>query len=151
MAQTMEFKTEVSKLLDIVIHSLYSNKDIFLRELISNASDAIDKVRYEGLTDQSKYENDTNWKIKLTPNKSAGTLTISDNGIGMDYDEVINTLGTIANSGTKEFMKMLEEKNAKDAVELIGQFGVGFYSAFMVADKVTVITRKAGHEKGKSG
>ena len=148
MAQTMEFKTEVSKLLDIVIHSLYSNKDIFLRELISNASDAIDKVRYEGLTDQSKYENDTNWKIKLTPNKSAGTLTISDNGIGMDYDEVINTLGTIANSGTKEFMKMLEEKNAKDAVELIGQFGVGFYSAFMVADKVTVITRKAGHEKG---
>lgn len=148
MAQTMEFKTEVSKLLDIVIHSLYSNKDIFLRELISNASDAIDKVRYEGLTDQSKYENDTNWKIKLTPNKSAGTLTISDNGIGMDYDEVINTLGTIANSGTKEFMKMLEEKNAKDAVELIGQFGVGFYSAFMVADKVTVITRKAGQEKG---
>ncbi len=148
MAETMEFKTEVSKLLDIVIHSLYSNKDIFLRELISNASDAIDKIRYEGLTDQSKYENDTDWKIKLTPNKSAGTLTISDNGIGMDYDEVINTLGTIANSGTKEFMKMLEEKNAKDAVELIGQFGVGFYSAFMVADKVTVITKKVGNEKG---
>ena len=148
MSQTMEFKTEVSKLLDIVIHSLYSNKDIFLRELISNASDAIDKIRYEGLTDQSKYENDTDWKIKLTPNKAAGTLTISDNGIGMDYDEVINTLGTIANSGTKEFMKMLEEKNAKDAIELIGQFGVGFYSAFMVADKVTVITRKAGQEKG---
>ena len=127
MSQTMEFKTEVSKLLDIVIHSLYSNKDIFLRELISNASDAIDKIRYEGLTDQSKYENDTDWKIKLTPNKAAGTLTISDNGIGMDYDEVINTLGTIANSGTKEFMKMLEEKNAKDA---------------------TVITRKAGQKKG---
>ncbi len=148
MSQTMEFKTEVSKLLDIVIHSLYSNKDIFLRELISNASDAVDKIRYEGLLDQSKYENDTDWKIKLTPNKSAGTLTVSDNGIGMDYDEVINTLGTIANSGTKEFMKMLEEKNAKDAVELIGQFGVGFYSAFMVADKVTVITRKAGQEKG---
>ena len=137
MSQTMEFKTEVSKLLDIVIHSLYSNKDIFLRELISNASDAVDKIRYEGLLDQSKYENDTYWKIKLTPNKSAGTLTVSDNGIGMNYDEVINTLGTIANSGTKEFMKMLEEKNAKDAVELIGQFGVGFYSAFMVADKVT--------------
>ncbi len=148
MSQTMEFKTEVSKLLDIVIHSLYSNKDIFLRELISNASDAVDKIRYEGLLDQSKYENDTDWKIKLTPNKSAGTLTVSDNGIGMNYDEVINTLGTIANSGTKEFMKMLEEKNAKDAVELIGQFGVGFYSAFMVADKVTVITRKAGQEKG---
>lgn len=146
-AKTMEFKTEVSKLLDIVIHSLYSNKDIFLRELISNASDAIDKVRYEGLTDQSKYENDTDWKIKLTPNKTSGTLTISDNGIGMSYDETVSTLGTIANSGTKEFMKMLEEKNAKDAVELIGQFGVGFYSAFMVADKVTVITRKAGEEE----
>lgn len=146
MAEKMEFKTEVSRLLDIVIHSLYSNKDIFLRELISNASDAIDKVRYEGLTNQSIYENDTDWKIKLTPNKSAGTLTISDNGIGMNHDETISTLGTIANSGTKEFMKMLEEKNAKDAVELIGQFGVGFYSAFMVADKVTVITKKAGEQ-----
>lgn len=145
-AQTMQFKTEVSKLLDIVIHSLYSNKDIFLRELISNASDAIDKIRYEGITDQSKYEGDMDWKIKISPNKAAGTLTISDNGIGMDYDETIATLGTIANSGTKEFMKMLEQKNSKDAVELIGQFGVGFYSAFMVADKVTVITRRAGVE-----
>lgn len=145
-AQTMQFKTEVSKLLDIVIHSLYSNKDIFLRELISNASDAIDKIRYEGITDQSKYEGDMDWKIKISPNKTAGTLTISDNGIGMDYDETIATLGTIANSGTKEFMKMLEQKNSKDAVELIGQFGVGFYSAFMVADKVTVITRRAGIE-----
>ncbi len=142
--KTMEFKTEVSRLLDIVIHSLYSNKDIFLRELISNASDAIDKVRYEGLTDPSKYEGGTDWKIKLTADKTAGTLTVSDNGIGMDYDEVIRTLGTIAHSGTKEFMKMLEEKKGQDAVELIGQFGVGFYSAFMVADKVTVVTRKAG-------
>lgn len=142
--KTMEFKTEVSRLLDIVIHSLYSNKDIFLRELISNASDAIDKVRYEGLTDPSKYEGGTDWKIKLTADKTAGTLTVSDNGIGMDYDEIIRTLGTIAHSGTKEFMKMLEEKKGQDAVELIGQFGVGFYSAFMVADKVTVVTRRAG-------
>lgn len=146
-SQTMEFKTEVSKLLDIVIHSLYSNKEIFLRELISNASDAIDKIKYEGLTDESKYEGDIDWKIKIIPNKDTSTLMIQDNGIGMDHDEVIATLGTIANSGTKEFMKMLEEKNAKDAVELIGQFGVGFYSAFMVADKVTVITRKAGSDK----
>ena len=145
-SQTMEFKTEVSKLLDIVIHSLYSNKEIFLRELVSNASDAIDKIKYEGITDQSKYEGDTDWKIKIIPNKDTSTLMIQDNGIGMDHDEVIATLGTIANSGTKEFMKMLEEKNSKDAVELIGQFGVGFYSAFMVADKVTVITRKAGQE-----
>lgn len=145
--QTMEFKTEVSRLLDIVIHSLYSNKDIFLRELISNASDAIDKVRYEGLTDASKYEGGTDWKIKLIADKTAGTLTVRDNGIGMDYEEVIRTLGTIAHSGTKEFMKMLEEKKGQDSVDLIGQFGVGFYSAFMVADKVTVLTKKAGTGK----
>ncbi len=141
---TMEFKTEVSRLLDIVIHSLYSNKDIFLRELISNASDAIDKVRYEGLTDQSKYKEGTDWKIKLIANKDDNTLTIQDNGIGMTYDEVIENLGTIAHSGTKEFMKMLEENKGKDSAELIGQFGVGFYSAFMVADKVKVVTKKVG-------
>ncbi len=147
-AKTMKFKTEVSKLLDIVIHSLYSNKDIFLRELISNASDAIDKVRYEGLTDASKYEGDTDWKIKLIVDKNAGTLTIRDNGIGMDYDEVIATLGTIAHSGTKEFMKMLEQQKSTDAVDLIGQFGVGFYSAFMAADNVEVYTRKASADEG---
>ncbi len=147
-AKTMKFKTEVSKLLDIVIHSLYSNKDIFLRELISNASDAIDKVRYEGLTDSSKYDGGTDWKIKLIADKEAGTLTISDNGIGMDHDEVIATLGTIAHSGTKEFMKMLEEQKGNDAVDLIGQFGVGFYSAFMAADVVEVRTKKANATEG---
>ena len=144
MSQTMEFKTEVSKLLDIVIHSLYSNKDIFLRELISNASDAVDKIRYEGLLDQSKYENDTDWKIKLTPNKSAGTLTVSDNGIGMNYDEVINTLGTIANSGSLAFKN--ENGNAED-IDIIGQFGVGFYSAFMVAKDVEVRSKAYGSDK----
>lgn len=142
--QTMEFKTEVSRLLDIVIHSLYSNKDIFLRELISNASDAIDKVRYVGLTDSSMYADGTDWKIKLIADKDNNTLTISDNGIGMTYDEVVENLGTIAHSGTKEFMKMLEENKGKDSADLIGQFGVGFYSAFMVADKVKVVTKKAG-------
>lgn len=141
-AKTMEFNAEVAKLLNIVIHSLYSNKDIFLRELISNASDAIDKIRYLGLTDEKKYEGDTDWKIKLSVDKNAGTLTISDNGIGMNEQDVIDTLGTIANSGTKEFMEMLEKQKTK-SVDLIGQFGVGFYSAFMVADRVSVITRKA--------
>lgn len=145
--KTMEFNAEVAKLLNIVIHSLYSNKDIFLRELISNASDAIDKIRYIGLTEQDKYEGETNWKIKLAVDKTAGTITISDNGIGMTEKDVIDTLGTIANSGTKEFMEMLEKKKAKE-IDLIGQFGVGFYSAFMVADKVTVITRKALENDG---
>lgn len=143
MAESMEFKTEVSRLLDIVIYSLYSNKDIFLRELISNSSDAIDKIRYEAITDPSKYENDSDLKIKISADKDKKTLTISDNGIGMAYDEVINTLGTIAASGTKEFMKIMEEQKQADATQLIGQFGVGFYSAFMVASKVEVITRKA--------
>lgn len=145
--KTMEFNAEVAKLLNIVIHSLYSNKDIFLRELISNASDAIDKIRYIGLTDQSKYEGDTDWKIRLIADKDAGTLTVADNGIGMTEKDVIDTLGTIANSGTKEFMEMLEKKDSKE-IDLIGQFGVGFYSAFMVADKVTVTTRKAGEKDG---
>ncbi len=143
MAKSMQFKTEVSKLLDIVIHSLYSNKDIFLRELISNSSDAIDKLRYESLTDSGKCENDTDFKIKIIVDKDKKTLTISDNGIGMTYDEVINTLGTIAASGTKEFMKMIEDKNKADTAQMIGQFGVGFYSAFMVSGKVEVLTRKA--------
>lgn len=143
MAKSMQFKTEVSKLLDIVIHSLYSNKDIFLRELISNSSDAIDKLRYEALTDSSKCENDTDFKIKIVVDKDKKTLTISDNGIGMTYDEVINTLGTIAASGTKEFMKMIEDKNKDDTAKMIGQFGVGFYSAFMVSSNVEVVTRKA--------
>jgi len=140
------FKAEVNKILDLVIHSLYSHKEIFLRELISNASDAIDKARYQSLTDESLHENGDEWKIKIIVDKDAGTLTVSDNGIGMTRDEAVESLGTIAHSGTKEFLKALENKNIKDNPELIGQFGVGFYSSFMVADEVTVTTRKAGEE-----
>ncbi|PLX83890.1 MAG: molecular chaperone HtpG, partial [Desulfuromonas sp.] len=124
--------------------SLYSHKEIFLRELISNASDAIDKARYESLTDQSLAEGGEEWKVQLVADKEAGTLTVRDNGIGMTRDEAVEALGTIAHSGTKEFMKLLESREVKDNPDLIGQFGVGFYSAFMVADKVTVVTRKAG-------
>ena len=141
---SLEFKTEVKQLLDLMIHSLYSHKEIFLRELISNASDAIDRVRYEALTNSSVTEGDSELKIKIIPDKDAGTLTISDNGIGMTKDEIIEALGTIAHSGTKEFMTALQSKEVKDNPELIGQFGVGFYSSFMVTDSVTVITRKAG-------
>lgn len=140
----MEFKTEVKQLLDLMIHSLYSHKEIFLRELISNASDAIDRARYESLTDQDIMEGESDWKIKITPDKDAGTLTVSDNGIGMTKDELVQALGTIAHSGTKEFLVALQSKEIKDNPELIGQFGVGFYSSFMVADSVTVFTRKAG-------
>ncbi len=138
------FKAEVNKILDLMIHSLYSHKEIFLRELISNASDAIDKARYESLTNSALAEGGEAWKIQLVPDKAAGTLTIRDNGIGMTRDEAVEALGTIAHSGTKEFMKLLEAREVKDNPELIGQFGVGFYSAFMVADKVSVLTRKAG-------
>lgn len=145
--EKMQFKTEVNKLLELMIHSLYSHKEIFLRELISNASDAIDKLRFESIKNDALTEGDANYKIKLKTDKEAGTLTISDNGIGMTKDEAVNSLGTIAHSGTKEFMKLLESKEVKDNPELIGQFGVGFYSAFMVADKVTVISRKAGEDK----
>lgn len=142
--ETKQFQTEVSQLLNIMIHSLYSNKEIFLRELISNASDAIDKAKYEGLTNPSIYEGDTDWKIRLSFDKNEGTLTISDNGIGMTKKEVVDLLGTIANSGTKAFVqKMLENKDS-DASNLIGQFGVGFYSTFMVASEVTVLSRKRG-------
>ncbi len=144
-AEKMEFKTEVKQLLDLMIHSLYSHKEIFLRELISNASDAIDKARYESLTNSAVLEGRGDWKIKITADKGAGTLTVSDNGIGMTKDEAVKALGTIAHSGTKEFLNMLQQKKEiKDNPELIGQFGVGFYSSFMVADKVVLITRKAG-------
>lgn len=146
----LEFKTEVKQLLDLIIHSLYSHKEIFLRELISNASDAIDMVRYEALTNSSVTEGDSELKIKIIPDKDAGTLTISDNGIGMTKDEIIGLLGTIAHSGTKEFMAALQSKEVKDNPELIGQFGVGFYSSFMVADSVTVITRRAGQKDHKA-
>jgi molecular chaperone HtpG len=140
----LEFKTEVKQLLDLMIHSLYSHKEIFLRELISNASDAIDRARYESLTNSGILENDGELKIKIIPDKNAGTLMISDNGIGMTKDEIITALGTIAHSGTKEFLAALQSKEVRDNPELIGQFGVGFYSSFMIADKVTVISRKAG-------
>ena len=146
MTQTLErheFKTEVNQLLDLVIHSLYSHPDIFLRELISNASDAIDKLRYQALTQPDLAGDDTDWKIKLIPDMAKKTLTISDNGIGMSRDELIMNLGTIAKSGTKEFLSKLQQ--AKDKVNLIGQFGVGFYSSFMVAEQVEVITQTQGN------
>jgi molecular chaperone HtpG len=141
---TKQFQTEVQQLLDLVIHSLYSNRDIFLRELISNASDAIDKVRFEAHSDESLLEGNSDWKIKLIPDKEAGTLTIRDNGIGMSRAEVEENIGTIARSGTKAFMQALEDKAATNNPELIGQFGVGFYASFMVADRVTLATRKGG-------
>lgn len=146
----MEFKTEVKQLLDLMIHSLYSHKEIFLRELISNASDAIDKARYEALTNKEMAEGAGEWKIRLTPDKTAGTLTVSDNGIGMTRDEIVESLGTIAHSGTKEFLRTLQERDKQANPELIGQFGVGFYSVFMVADRVTVLTRKAGLQNSQA-
>ncbi len=149
-AEKMEFKTEVKELLDLMIHSLYSHKEIFLRELISNASDAIDKARFESLTNKDILANTGEWKIKIIVDKAAGTLTVSDNGIGMTHDEVIAELGTIAHSGSKDFLRALQNKALKDTPELIGQFGVGFYSSFMVADKVTVLTRKATEQTKKA-
>lgn len=148
--QTLEFKTEVKELLHLMIHSLYSHKEIFLRELISNASDAIDKARYHSLTDNSILDGDGDWKIKLTVDKENHSITVSDNGIGMNEEEIIKALGTIAHSGTKDFIKTLTEKQLKDNPELIGQFGVGFYSSFMVAERVVVISRKAGDPKEKA-
>ncbi len=141
--ETMGFQTEVKQLLQLMIHSLYSNREIFLRELVSNASDACDKLRFEGLHNAALFETDSNLSIGVSYDKEANTLTISDNGIGMSRDEVINNLGTIAKSGTREFFSKLSGDQQKDA-GLIGQFGVGFYSAFIVADKVSVITRRAG-------
>jgi len=141
--ETLGFQTEVKQLLHLMIHSLYSNKEIVLRELISNASDAADKLRFEALANNSLYGNDSELKIRVAFDKEARTLTISDNGIGMSRDEVIINIGTIAKSGTKEFFQALTGDQAKDA-NLIGQFGVGFYSAFILADKVTLITRRAG-------
>jgi molecular chaperone HtpG len=141
--EKLSFQAEVNQLLNIVVHSLYSNKEIFLRELVSNASDAIDKLRFEALSDPALYEGDTDLKIKISADQTARTLTISDNGIGMSRDEVVSNLGTIAKSGTREFLSQLSGDQKKDA-HLIGQFGVGFYSGFIVADKVTVITRRAG-------
>jgi len=140
--QTLGFQAEVTQLLQLMIHSLYSNKEIFLRELISNASDAADKLRFEAMSNAALFEDDSDLKIKVTFNKEARTITISDNGIGMTRDEAILHLGTIAKSGTKEFFGKLSGDQQKDAA-MIGQFGVGFYSGFIVADKITVETRRA--------
>lgn len=141
--ETLGFQAEVKQLLQLMIHSLYSNKEIFLRELISNASDASDKLRFEGIAHPDWYGDDPDLKIQVTFDKTARTITITDNGIGMSRDEVIANLGTIARSGTKEFFSKLSGDQQKDAA-LIGQFGVGFYSAFIVADRITVETRRAG-------
>ncbi len=141
--EQLNFQAEAKQLLKLMIHSLYSNKEIFLRELISNASDAADKLRFEGLTDPALYESDSDLKIRVSYDSSERTITISDNGIGMSRQEVIDHIGTIAKSGTREFFNSLTGDQVKDA-HLIGQFGVGFYSAFIIADKVTLITRRAG-------
>ena len=141
--ETLGFQAEVKQLLHLMIHSLYSNKEIVLRELISNASDAADKLRFESLADGALYENDSELKVRLAFDKAARTLTISDNGIGMSRQEVIDNIGTIAKSGTREFFSQLSGDQKKDAA-LIGQFGVGFYSAFILADKVALTTRRAG-------
>ncbi len=139
----MGFQTEVKQMLHLVVHSLYSNKEIFLRELISNASDALDKLRFLALSNSELYEGDSDLKITIDYNEKLKTITIRDNGIGMSRDEAVENLGTIAKSGTKEFLSKLTGESAKDS-HLIGQFGVGFYSAFIVADKVTVKSRRAG-------
>ena len=143
VSEKLEFQAEVKQLMQLMIHSLYSNKEIVLRELISNASDAADKLRFEALANGALYENDSELKITVGFDKAKRTITISDNGIGMSRDEVIANIGTIAKSGTKEFFQSLSGDEAKDA-NLIGQFGVGFYSAFIIADKVTLTTRRAG-------
>ena len=141
--ENLSFQAEVTQLLDLMIHSLYSNKDIFLRELISNASDAIDRLRFDMLSDQALAENDTDMHIRITFDKAARTITISDNGIGMTREEVVEHIGTIAKSGTREFFQSLTGDQKRDA-NLIGQFGVGFYSSFVVSDQVTLTTRHAG-------
>ncbi len=147
MAQeTMQFKTELEQLLHLITHSLYSHREVFLRELISNACDAIDKIRFQGLTNPDCLEDNTDWKITLRADEEAGTLTLTDNGIGMSREDVIENLGTIAHSGTKAFLARAQEADLKENPELIGQFGVGFYASFMVAESVTVDTKAHGTE-----
>src|SRR3954463_4398684 len=141
--ETLGFQAEVKQLLELMIHSLYSNKEIFLRELISNASDACDKLRFEAMADNALYESDPQPRVRISYDKDARTVTVADNGIGMSRDEVVANIGTIARSGTRDFFKSLTGDQAKDA-RLIGQFGVGFYSSFIVADRVTLLTRRAG-------
>ena len=143
--ETRGFEAEVNQLLDLMIHSLYSNKEIFLRELISNASDACDRLRFTAISDASLYEEDIELKIKISYDKDNRSITISDNGIGMTREEVIDHIGTIAKSGTRAFLDSITGDEKNDA-KLIGQFGVGFYSSFIVAEEVTLRTRKAGAE-----
>ncbi len=147
--ETLQFETEVAQLLHLMIHSLYSNKEIFLRELISNSSDACDKLRFEAISNDSLLSKDAELKIQIEFDNNDRTITVRDNGIGMSRDEVIQNIGTIAKSGTKEFLEQLTGDQSKDA-HLIGQFGVGFYSAFIVADKITLISRRAGLEKDQA-
>ncbi|MFO7746770.1 MAG: molecular chaperone HtpG [Orrella sp.] len=146
--ETLGFQTEVKQLLNLMIHSLYSNREIFLREMISNAADACDKLRYAALDNDALYEGDSELRIEIEHDSNANTVTVRDNGIGMNRDDVISNLGTIARSGTADFLKQLSGEQQKDA-RLIGQFGVGFYSGFIVADDVTVRTRKAGSDKSE--
>ena len=150
--ETREFQAEAKQLLDLMIHSIYTNQEIFLRELISNASDAMDKLHFESLTNQDLLEGDGQFEIYVVPDKDSHTITISDSGIGMNQEELIENIGTIAKSGTKAFLEKLKEaKEDNSAItdkEMIGQFGVGFYASFMVADKVTILTRKAGEKQG---
>src|SRR3954468_24635775 len=141
--QTLSFQAEVAQLLHLVTHSLYSNQEIFLRELISNASDACDKLRFEALNNNALYEDAPNLEVRVSFDKDAKTLTIADNGIGLSQQEAIDNLGTIAKSGTREFMSRLSGDQKSDA-QLIGQFGVGFYSGFIVADRISVESRRAG-------
>src|SRR6516162_5784429 len=145
--EKMEFKTELKQLLHLITHSLYSNKEIFLRELISNASDAINKIKFNSLAHEELLEGNKDWKIKISVDKDKGTLTVSDNGVGMSRAEAVENLGTIAKSGPRAFLESLQKAETEDRPELRGQFGGGFYSSFMVADRVTVVSRRAGDPK----
>jgi molecular chaperone HtpG len=147
--ETHAFQAETRQVLHLMIHSLYSNKEIFLRELISNASDALDRLRFSAIADDAMYEGDSDLRIEIEADEEAGTLTVRDNGVGMSHDDVMENIGTIAKSGTRAFLDRLSGDEKMDA-HLIGQFGVGFYSSFIVADKVTVLTRKAG-ESAEAG